>query len=248
MTDLHYPVVPRAEEEVRLQPLFGPGFPALRATPARGKDHPDVKVVVVRGMDTMVVELSVYYRARGAEVDDRCKTMDRKRRPPLVLPFRPGRYLPTGHAFSKASYALDDDEDQTDPQTIALTDQFDVLWKKAMKEELVLPQLNTDTCEQEVLVPADLGLPETLVRDVWVLRSPYCGSHLVRFPLWGTQTTYIITFNPYFSDHTREPFTLETSALDDVDYWLDITDWPVGDHSVNLLACGNGGTFTLKLR
>ena len=117
-----------------------------------------------------------------------------------------------------------------------------------MKEELVVPQLNTDTCRQEVIVPADLDLPGTIYRDAWVMRSCYCGKHFVHFPLWGSQTTYTITFYPHFPDQTKEPVTLDSSALDDVNYWLDITDWPVGDHSVRLLACGNGGTFTLKLR
>lgn len=248
MIALHYPVIPRPEEEVRLQSLFGPGFPAFRATPARGRDHPDVKVVVVRGQDTMVVELSVYYRARGGEVDERCRTMDCTRRPPMVIPFRPGRYLPTGLQCGKEYYAVNDEEDMLDARTVSLTKQFDVLWKKAMKDELVMAQLNTDTCRQEVLVPADLDLPETLYRDAWVMRSCYCGKHFVHFPLWGMQTTYTITFNPYRSEEAREPITLDTSALDDVNYWLDISDWPVGDHPVRLLACGNGGTFTLKLR
>ena len=143
---------------------------------------------------------------------------------------------------------MNDEEDMLDARTVSLTKQFDVLWKKAMKDELVMAQLNTDTCRQEVLVPADLDLPETLYRDAWVLRSPYCGKHFVHFPLWGTQTSYTITFNPYFPDRTKEPVTLESSALDDVNYWLDITDWPVGDHPVHLSASGNRGTFTLKLR
>lgn len=248
MIPFHHPVVPKSNEEMRLQPLFGSGFPALKATPARGRDHPDVKVVVVRDRDTMIVELSVYYRARGGEVDERCARMDCRRRPPMVLPFRPGRYLPTGFPLSKAYYALDDPDEQRDARTTSLTQQFDALWTKAMKEELVIPQTNTDTCRQEVIVPADLDLPGTVYRDAWILRSPYCGRHFVHFPLWGTQTSYTITFNPYYADQTKEPVTLDTSALDDVNYWLDITDWPIGDHPVQLLACGNGGTFTLKLR
>ena len=73
-----------------------------------------------------------------------------------------------------------------------------------MKDELVMAQLNTDTCRQEVVVPADLDLPETLYRDAWVMRSYYCGKHFVHFPLWGSQTTYIITFNPYRTEEARD--------------------------------------------
>ncbi len=30
--------------------------------------------------------------------------------------------------------------------------------------------------------------------------------------------------------------------------WLDITDLPVGSYNVNLLACGNGGSFTITVK
>jgi|GEM_PF-1652867 len=248
MLPLHYPVTPVPGEEVRLKPLFGKGFPSFQATPARGKDLPDVKVVVVRDLDTMVVELSVYYRARGGEVDERCKTLDCKRRPPMVVPFRPGRYLPIGRRFTKEYYAMDDAEEQVDARTVLLTEQFDVLWKKAMEEERIIPQLNTDTCWQDVHVPADLDLPDTNYRDAWVIRSPYCGTHFARFPAWGTGTTYIITFIPYLPDVKKDPVTIGFLSGEEALQWVDMSDWPVGDHSVSLFACGNGGTFTLKLR
>lgn len=248
MIALHYPVAPRPDEQVRLQPLFDGGNSSFKATPARDRDNPDVKVVVVRGLDTMVVELSVCYRARGGEVDERCRTLDCTRRPPMVIPFRPGRFLPTGTPFSKEYYALEDEEDKLDARTVSLTKQFDALWHKAMKEELVLPQLNTDTCRQEVLVPADLDLPETQMRDAWLMRSPYCGTHLVLFPSMGTVTDYTITFVPYLSEQQKDPVHVHVPLGDHTDGLVDITEWPIGDHSVCLLACGNGGTFTLKLR
>jgi len=241
-----YPVVPRPEVLVRMRPLFDAPLPVFTATPARGKDKPDVKVVVVRGLDTMVVELSVYYPPMPAY--ERSTIREGERRPPVVIPFRKGRFLPTGIQYAKDYYTTEEGQSTVDARTVDLTEQFDALWKKAMKDEAVIPQLNTDTCHQEVLVPADLQLPETKYRDVWVLRSPYCGTHFVHFPLWGNRTSYTITFHPYQSDQQKEPVTLDTDARDDVNYWLDISDWPVGDHAVQLIGDGNSGTFTLMLR
>ena len=241
-----YPVVPQPEDELRMWRLFAAPLPAFMATPARGKDKPDVKVVVVRGVDTMVVELSVYYAPMKEY--DRPTINAGERRPPVVIPFRKGRFLPTGAQYAKEYYSAEEGNTTVDARTVDLTEQFDALWKQAMMEEHVIPQLNTDTCHQEVQVPADLQLPETKYRDVWLLRSPYCGTHFVYFPIWGTKTSYTITFHPYQSDQQKEPVTLDTDERDDVNYWLDISDWPVGDHAVELVGDGNSGTFTLKLR
>jgi len=241
-----YPVVPQPEEELRMRRLFAAPLPAFMATPARAKDKPDVKVVVVRGLDTMVVELSVYYPPMPAY--ERPTIRAGERRPPVVIPFRKGRFLPTGVLYGKDYYTAEEGERTVDARTVALTKQFDALWKQATKDEAVIPQLNTDTCHQEVQVPAELDLPETRYRDVWLLRSWYCGTHLVHFPLWGNRTAYTITFHPHRTDQQKEPVILDTDERDDVNYWLDISDWPVGDHMVELVGDGNGGTFTLKLR
>ena len=230
------------EKGLRLQPVFSAELPKFQATPARGTEQPEVKVVVVREQDTMVVTLSTYYQGMGSLVNERCKKMDCTRRPPVVLPFRPGLYFPNGRSLYQ------DTESIGDPLTTSLTEQFDALWKKAMKEGRVVPQLNTDTCQQELVLPPDPEPNKTPMRDAWVMRSPYCGTHFVHFPLKGTRTTYIITFNPYQPNEVKEPVTLGTSALDDVNYWLDITDWPIGDHPVRLVADGVEESFTLKLR
>ncbi|MBK9176938.1 MAG: hypothetical protein IPM46_11515 [Flavobacteriales bacterium] len=245
---LHYPVSPQVDERMRLKPLFGAGLPSFQATPARGRDSPDVKVVVVRGLDTMVVELSVYYRARGGEVEERCRTLDCTRRPPVVMPFRPGRYLPIGLPFTKEYYAMDDRAEQVDARTASLTKQFDVLWTRAMKEERVVPQLNMDTCRQELLLPPDLDPPKMPMRDAWVLRSGYCGTHFVRFPSVGVAAEYIITFVAHFPEQQREPVRIHVPIGDPADALTDVSDWPIGDHPVRLLANGREETFTLKLR
>jgi hypothetical protein len=241
-----YPVILNLEDELRMRPVFDAPLPAFTATPARGKDKPDVKVVVVRGLDTMVVELSVYYPPMPAY--ERPTIRDGERRPPVLIPFRTGRFLPTGIRYEKDYYTTEEGQGTVDARTVDLTKQFDALWKKAMNEQRVIAQLNTDTCHQQVQVPADLHLPETKYRDVWLMRSPYCGTHFVNFPLWGNKTSYTITFHPYQSDEQKEPVIIDTDARDDVNYWLDISDWPVGDHVVQLIGDGNSGTFKLMLR
>ena len=237
-----YPIGSLPEKSMRLLPLFGKGLPPFQATPARGKDLPEVRLVVVREQDTMVVELSSYFIGMGGTVDNRCKDVDCTRRPPVVLPFRPGRFIGNGAPYGPNAST------ETDARTTMLTQQFDSLWNKAMADERVIPQLNTDTCRQEVYVPEDLDRPETTYRDAWLLRSAYCGTHFAHFPSWGTGTEYLITFNPYLPHVKKDPVSIHLTSADPADGTVDVTDWPIGDHTVRLLACGNGGSFTLKFR
>lgn len=240
-----YPVRDLPQDGIRLLPLFRDGSPAFRTTPARGLDFPEVRLVVVRERDTMVVELSTYRANSRYDVDDRCTRIDCRRRPPVVLPFRPGRYLTNGTPFGPDGNAAGD------TRTKELTQQFDQLWSRAMKEDRVIPQLNTETCRYEVDVPADLDVPDTLGRntDVWLLRSAYCGTHLVKFPAWGTETAYRVVGGPGSGvDTTGKNAQLHFFMDQEDKQWLNVSGWPPGDYAVSLLACGNGGSFVLKLR
>ncbi|MBL7950804.1 MAG: hypothetical protein JNM62_03730 [Flavobacteriales bacterium] len=242
----YYPIVALPEKGMRLLPLFAPDLPRFLATPAQGTELPDEKLVVVRGADTMVVELTAYYAGFRSDVDERCKHMDSARRPPVVLPFRAGRFRANGRRYA------DDTNDAMDPRTADLTQRFDALWAKAMKRERIIPQLNTDTCRQELTVPADLDVPVEAggpnQTDVWVMRSAYCCTHFVSFPPWGTSAQYSITFVPYRPEERKDPVHINVRAGAVARSWVDVSDWPVGDHLVHLSGCSNGGTFTLKLR
>lgn len=243
-----YPITDLPAEGMQLLPLFSGDQPAFKATPARGRDFPEVRLVVVRERDTMVVELSTYHANSSYDVTDRCARTDCRRRPPVVLPFRPGRYLANGAPFGPDGSATGDD------RTKELTRQFDKLWTTAMKNEQVIPQLNSDTCRYQVEVPADLDVPDTLGAhprntDVWLMRSYYCGTHFAKFPMWGTFTGYIITGGPGSSvDTTGKNAELHFGADEEEHQWLDVSDWPPGDYTVSLMSCGNGGSFVLKLR
>ncbi len=235
------PILGLPEKGMRLQPLFGAGYPTFLATPARGTEQPDAKLVVLRGLETMIVEIMAYYPGMGSLVNERCKHLDCTRRPPIVLPFRPGRYHPDGHAYGY------DMNRGADPRTVEMTEQFDALWKKAMKADLVVPQTNTDTCVQELVLPLDLDRPESPMRDAWVMRSPYCGTHLLHFPSMGTVADYTVTFVPYLPEQRKEPVHIHVPSGDHPIDPVDVSDWPIGDHLVDLRS-GNGGPFILKLR
>lgn len=101
--------------------------------------------------------------------------------------------------------------------------------------------ISLDTCRYMLKVPADIDLPETPAFDTTFVRTETCKYHLVHFPNWGTGTTYKISGNGV----EREVGFVTDEAEKQ---WLDITDLPVGSYNVNLLACGNGGSFTITVK
>jgi hypothetical protein len=98
-----------------------------------------------------------------------------------------------------------------------------------------------DTCLYALSVPPDIDMPETPAFDTTIVRAAGCEHHMLHFPAWGTGTDYKITGNG-----------LERSVGFGIDekekQWLEISDLPVGDYSVHLLACGNGGFFKLRIQ
>lgn len=248
MTELGYPIRDLPAKSMRLSRLFDVTLPAFQATPARGTDLPEVRLVVVREPDTMVVELSHYWTLMGGSVDARCKTLDCTRRPPMILPFRPGRYRTNGRSFTDDASVWVDTVVRIDARTNDLIAQFDALWKEAMEEDLVVPQLSTDTCRQELNLLPDPDHMEQLPGDAWLLRSPYCGTHLVRFPSFGSTTDYTITFVPYLPEQTKEAVQIHVPMGDHEEFPVDVSDWPVGDHDVNVTMGVHHDAFKLKLR
>ena len=101
--------------------------------------------------------------------------------------------------------------------------------------------IDLDTFRYAIKVPPGIDFPETPAYDTTIVRNPLCKHHLLHFPTWGTGTTYKINGNGI----EREVGFMTDEAEKQ---WLDITDLPVGRYNVNLLACGNGGSFTLNIR
>ena len=98
-----------------------------------------------------------------------------------------------------------------------------------------------DMCEYRLKVPPDLDISGAPRFDTTIVRSAGCKHHLLHFPSWGTGTTYKL------NGHGIER---EVGFMTDNEekQWLDITDLPVGSYNVNLLACGNGGSFTITVK
>jgi len=101
--------------------------------------------------------------------------------------------------------------------------------------------LSLDTCRYVLRVPADIDFPETPAFDTTIVRNAACQHHLLHFPSWGTGTTYKISG----SSVERE---VGSTFGEQEKQWLNITDMPAGDYHVWLLACGNGGFFTLRIK
>ena len=101
--------------------------------------------------------------------------------------------------------------------------------------------ISLDTCRYFLKVPVDIDYPETPAFDTTIVRTGVCKHHMLHFPTWGTGTTYKVSGNGL----EREVGFI-TDEKDK--QWLDISNMPAGEYHVNLLACGNGGSFTLKIK
>lgn len=98
-----------------------------------------------------------------------------------------------------------------------------------------------DTCRYSLIVPADLDLPGTRSCDTTIVRDHECRQQLLHFPPWGTRSDYRITGNGIVD---TIGFAFDQDSLQ----WLNITEFPNGRYNVHLVACGNGGSFTLDIQ
>lgn len=96
------------------------------------------------------------------------------------------------------------------------------------------------TCNYELRVPPDLDVPGTPHFDTTIVRTTNCSKHMLWFPTQGTETEYILSLDTV--KRSVHFFHEETDKQ-----WLDITHLPGGSYQVHLLACGNGGFFTLRI-
>jgi hypothetical protein len=101
--------------------------------------------------------------------------------------------------------------------------------------------LVNDTCTYHLSVPPDLDLPNTPHFDTTIVRSPGCSKHMLWFPAGGTETRYILQM-----DTVRRDLHFSKAEVDK--QFLDITNLPSGAYEVHLLACSNGGSFTLRIQ
>lgn len=172
---------------------------------------PDNKLRVVRGADTMIVDLNQDGRMETRMLERTAK-LGVPPRPPVLLPFRKGW-------FTNIDLVLE-------PNTMALTERFDVLWSAEGEElrGLYHTKHHSFTLETDGLRTG----PPTIVID----RDPNYAHHQLEFPASGPGTR----FELYLQDSTGVSSTEPTLRVDmPVDgmtsRWMDVTTLPRGRYS-----------------
>ncbi|HOY28367.1 MAG TPA: hypothetical protein PLR96_05290 [Flavobacteriales bacterium] len=176
--------------------------------------YPDNKLIVIRGSDTMVVDLNLDGRMETRMLERTAK-LGVPPRPPVLLPFRKGW-------FSNIDLVLE-------PNTIALTQRFDALWSAEGEElrGLYHTKHHSFTLETNGL---RTGPPATIID-----RDPNYTHHLLEFPAGGPGARYEL----YLQDSTglaSEAVTLRVDMPIDggTSKWVDVTDLPYGRYATYL--------------
>ncbi|MBL7981304.1 MAG: hypothetical protein JNL52_05780 [Flavobacteriales bacterium] len=181
---------------VEMGPLFG---------------FPDNKLRVVRGADTMIVDLNQDGRMETRMLERTAK-LGVPPRPPVLLPFRKGW-------FTNIDLVLE-------PNTMALTERFDALWSAEGEElrGLYHTKHHSFTLETDGLRTG----PTTIAID----RDPNYTHHQLEFPASGPGTR----FELYLQDSTGVPSDTVTLRVDmpadgETSKWVDVTDLPGGRYT-----------------
>ena len=98
-----------------------------------------------------------------------------------------------------------------------------------------------DACRYFLRVPPDMDLPGTRHFDTTIVRTFACKEQYLWFPSGGTETSYVVRMDTI--ERKLHFFMGETEKQ-----WLDVADLPSGTYNVGMMACGNGGGFTLRLK
>ncbi len=207
---VHHPGQPRS-----LTPCIKVNGAPLMVVEMRGIfGYPDNKLIVIRGSDTMIVDLNLDGRMETRMLERTAK-LGVAPRPPVLLPFRKGW-------FTNIELVLE-------PNTIALTDRFDAHWASWRTEVLAL----YDTARHSFTLEMD-GL-RTGLTTIAIDRDPNYAHHLLEFPASGPGTR----FELYLQDSTGVPSTEPTLREDmpadgETSKWVDVTDLPYGRYTAYL--------------
>jgi hypothetical protein len=176
--------------------------------------YPDNKLIVLRGTDTMIVDLNQDGRLETLMLERTAK-LGVPPRPPVLLPFRKGW-------FSNIDLVLE-------PNTMALTERFDLLWSAEGEElrGLYHTKHHGFTLETDGLRTG----PVSIVID----RDPNYAHHQLEFPASGPGTR----FELYLQDSTGVPSEAVTLRVDMpadgvTSKWVDITELPYGRYKAYL--------------
>ena len=173
--------------------------------------NPDNKLVVLRGMDTMIVDLNLDGRMESLMLERTAK-VGVPPRPPVLLPFRKGW-------FTNIDLVQE-------PSIMAHTERFDARWAEQRTEVLAL----YDTARHSFTLESD-GL-RTVPPAIAIDRDPNYARHLLQFPASGPGTH----FELYLQDSTGKTSATITLRVDmpkdgETPQWVDITDLPYGQYT-----------------
>ena len=188
---------------------------------------PDNKLIVIRGSDTMIVDLNLDGRMETRMLERTAK-LGAPPRPPVLLPFRKGWY-------TNIDLVLE-------PGIMALTEQFDALWASRREEVSALYATKRHTF---TLQTDDLRTGPTTIT---IQRDPNYAQHLLQFPASGPGTH----FELYLQDSTGKASDTITLRVDmppdgETPQWVDITDLPHGRYTAYLKWDGHESIFQLIL-
>lgn len=190
--------------------------------------HTDQKLRVVRGSDTMIVDLNGYGYS-DERMRERVARLDMRPRPPVLVPFRKGWY---------GLQTL-----VNEPRTLAFTDQIDVLWKA--QRTAVLAFFDTARYEFSLEMNGiDVGPLEASI-----MRDPNYATHLLYFPSGGPGAHYEL----YRQDSlgiadTIMSLRVDTPGNGESGTWVDITHLRYGKYTTHLLWGDNRSTLYLIFR
>lgn len=106
---------------------------------------------------------------------------------------------------------------------------------------------NNDTCFYSIHIPADMDKPGTPHYDTTIVRKKGCKENAIRFDGWGFETNYVLSpantsSIKGFKERSAHFFMPQQNGA------IDITDLAEGIYSIHLMACGNGGFFTVRIK
>lgn len=201
-------------ERMILKSLFDiNGAPLMVAEVRKDYSTSDQKLRVVRGDDTLIVDLG---RSHVEErMLNRTAILRTPPRPPVLLQFHKGRF--------------DLEALLEETSNVELTERFDALWKSHRTEVLEL----YDTARYEFSLMAEYQRVGPL--EIPIVRDPHYATHLLHFPTSGPGTH----FELYRQDSlavtdTTMSLSVEMPPNGETGRWVDVTDLRYGKYTTYL--------------
>lgn len=213
-TDPRLPV-DYAGKPLALKPLLAVGKARLMAVePGKDWATTDQKLRVVRGQDTLIVDLSGPHRMEE-RMRQRTAAMDLPPRPPVLIPFRKGW-------FDLA--ALTDDTVNAE-----LCRELDARWVAERKMVLAC----YDTARYTFGLPIDEQRSSRV--DILIDRDPNYRRHVLRLPATGDSAVYeLVRMDDLDVPDLGSLWKVHMPSDGRTDRWVDVTDKPAGKYTVYL--------------